>query len=1123
MRKYIKPASLIIAVCMLISLCNMLCFANVTGDTATALLDDKEAVVKNMKATRGVPDGNIVGVRGGIKGWLLDPSQGAEAQSIYIDLDDSFAKEITDGTEFEITIEYYDSYNSWFTVQYDSETGTRYDNRLSYVRNSGGWLKKTYVITDAYFGNRMKDPSGNNADLCVTSNVPQRATGSAQDTMVVRSIEVRKISGKNPVRVSFESDELGNIFTTLTENKFRVKFFNRLSTSGEYQLTYYIRHENGEIVWEGKDTLSIEPSGTAEKEVEVEFGRFGLYNFGVILENETVNSEYSTVCSYSIQAEDGLKNKNYQINTHMTGSEGYTEKAAELLSKSGASGVRDCLYPWAWTYKPETGFTLPEYIKEFIAETDAVFPENNNIVNFAPANTYVMEGAAYWDIPTQKYHFDEWEKYVLETIKVTGAKKFEIWNEPNLKPQNFANTEAYMELIRRTVKVVHEYNPEYKVGICSFGNVNDKNNALVFFDNLVKHGLFEVDFDAITLHPYHRTPEGHLESIRYYDNICREHGRDDVEFWHTEYGYTTSFRGGVSQRVELNVLTRTYLALNINGLGDQFCKYEIMDQEKSNKYEDEHAWGAVHSRYETNDTGVINSAKNSFIVIAALNYLMRDAEPIGPVDLGDKDIWTAHYNKTVTDEQLLAIWSTGQNKMVTLDLGCDKVLIYDIWGNSREVYGENGRFNVGLTDQVKYIVGDFKKIEMTENLYDISDFAKEGTVNGMVTYDITAKNSQDLSVEVDLPSHLKLAEKPVFENGKATVKVILPDIAFEETYFTVYIVKNGKRVQAIDLYVTNQDVVANISFSKKLKDHNNPLNWTGIIKVTNSSSSDALRGTLDIYYPEEFKELPRLQTGTIGPGDTAEIEVNFPSLDALGIYTLGVELQLEDGRKSSKSSIVDFTAASYMEKPPTIDGKVTPGEWDSEVTLSAKDISMAKLDGWKGAEDLSFDCIIQWDEENLYYSVKVLDDIAYFDPVEKAENLIWRSDSIQFGLLYGEVTTEAVMGTANRTFEELGMGICQGKPIAYRWSSQSTHGSGKIENCEVAIDRHGNYTHFEMRVPWNEVIPPDGKAPQVGDLFGFSMLVNDNDGSGRRGWMEYASGIGSYKDSSQFTYIELIK
>ena len=103
------------------------------------------------------------------------------------------------------------------------------------------------------------------------------------------------------------------------------------------------------------------------------------------------------------------------------------------------------------------------------------------------------------------------------------------------------------------------------------------------------------------------------------------------------------------------------------------------------------------------------------------------------------------------------------------------------------------------------------------------------------------------------------------------------------------------------------------------------------------------------------------------------------------------------------------------------------------------------------------------------------------------------------------------------------MGISQGEAIVYRWSSQSTHETGQIENCEVKIGRHDGYTHYEMKIPWREIISKDEKTPGSGDVMGFSMLVNDNDGTGRRGWMEYASGIGSFKDSSLFTYIELIK
>ena len=115
------------------------------------------------------------------------------------------------------------------------------------------------------------------------------------------------------------------------------------------------------------------------------------------------------------------------------------------------------------------------------------------------------------------------------------------------------------------------------------------------------------------------------------------------------------------------------------------------------------------------------------------------------------------------------------------------------------------------------------------------------------------------------------------------------------------------------------------------------------------------------------------------------------------------------------------------------------------------------------------------------------------------------------------------MGTANRTFEELGMGMFGGDAIVYRWSSQSTHSKGVVEKSEVKIGRHNGYTHYEMKVPWSEIIPTEDRAPQVGDILGFSMLVNDNDGIGRRGWMEYASGIGTFKDSSLFTYIEFIK
>jgi len=45
--------------------------------------------------------------------------------------------------------------------------------------------------------------------------------------------------------------------------------------------------------------------------------------------------------------------------------------------------------------------------------------------------------------------------------------------------------------------------------------------------------------------------------------------------------------------------------------------------------------------------------------------------------------------------------------------------------------------------------------------------------------------------------------------------------------------------------------------------------------------------------------------------------------------------------------------------------------------------------------------------------------------------------------------------------------------------------------------------------PWKELNPLE---PGRGKLFSFSILVNDNDGAGRRGWIEWASGIGQGKN-----------
>jgi hypothetical protein len=66
-------------------------------------------------------------------------------------------------------------------------------------------------------------------------------------------------------------------------------------------------------------------------------------------------------------------------------------------------------------------------------------------------------------------------------------------------------------------------------------------------------------------------------------------------------------------------------------------------------------------------------------------------------------------------------------------------------------------------------------------------------------------------------------------------------------------------------------------------------------------------------------------------------------------------------------------------------------------------------------------------------------------------------------------------------------------------------------NVEGALSRDDGTTVYEVLIPWAE-LPIDAET----ETFGLSLLVNDSDGEGRLGYVEWGSGIGQVNDPSQF-------
>ena len=185
-----------------------------------------------------------------------------------------------------------------------------------------------------------------------------------------------------------------------------------------------------------------------------------------------------------------------------------------------------------------------------------------------------------------------------------------------------------------------------------------------------------------------------------------------------------------------------------------------------------------------------------------------------------------------------------------------------------------------------------------------------------------------------------------------------------------------------------------------------------------------------------------------------------------------------------------------------------------------KDYQIKQITDWKGKNDLSAKSCIEWDEENMYLFCEVTDDI--FNQPEPAATS-YKGDSVQVGIFYGNEVQVAI-GQKNISFHELCMSKTPDGDRVYRFLAQDdSHPAGDItDKCDIAIMREGNKTVYEFKIPWTNLLM-EGQQPKLGDKLGFSFLVNDNDGNGRRGWIEYASGIGESKNTTLFTYLKLIK
>ncbi|MFF2910336.1 alpha/beta hydrolase fold domain-containing protein [Paenibacillus sp. NPDC057934] len=269
--------------------------------------------------------------------------------------------------------------------------------------------------------------------------------------------------------------------------------------------------------------------------------------------------------------------------------------------------------------------------------------------------------------------------------------------------------------------------------------------------------------------------------------------------------------------------------------------------------------------------------------------------------------------------------------------------------------------------------------------------------------------------------------------------------------------------------------------------------------VTNQSKNK-FSGLLEVEY-ETAQSTPGTFTTAVALQPGERVRIDLPEL-ARGQRTLKAS---NDQGTLLQTALDTFNALLIpkLSKPLKIDGDLS--DWNNSVRFAVKDV---RVNDWKGEQDLSATGQLSWDAHNLYLGVEVTDD----KHVQSASgDAIWSGDSIQIGI--GVANSD---GTVPSEYHELGAARDDnGTLYKWRWIAPSGFPVGDAIDLKYTIKREDPKTTYELAIPWEE-LSHDTSLVKNGLKLKFSILVNDNDGVGRKGWVEYNGGIGTSKDIDAF-------
>ena len=1092
------------------------------SNTAEIIFDSERPTAAGFKVVEpGTDKTPLVASRDGENCWLMDKLQGDAKSTINFSLSDNMKPKSFDGSVYDIEIDYFDSGKGYCFLYYNNTDGEREWQDQIYTEATGTWKTQKFTLTNADFN------EGYNGKYDFTLSIKARSTSNpiSSESIAIKRVRVTRRPNENKLYISTKIDESGNTFKWFSKDKIiNTAVHNYSGADAEAEITFKAVTESGFIKSEKTEKVSIPKDGT--NELKLNFGDVDycdIYKLiaDVKMSDGTSFSQMPTKFAIIKTDPDGIKNNDVMFAAHPDWRDfSVLPEFIEVMAKSNVAGMRETIND-----------KMTDVIVPILAENNLKYlPIYFGIPSSAMINPTASD--AQKEMPYTEAGFAGWRSNVIKwTEKIKDVcDRYEIWNEPNIPSFNKylekCQGDVYTELCRIAREEIDKIDPGSILGGPSITGITVSANwstaGKYYFDDCMKNGMWKY-VDACVLHPYTQNSaeaSGMIEDMKYYKNEFTKVGKPNAEVWNTETGYTTTDLSVGTEQVKGMYNSRASLLYKINNISDLtvFYNFEKKGMVKSDR---EDQFGHVSPAYsDCKVWGTMYFPTEAYLMVGGLNYLIAESTADKVIETGDENVNVFTYDSQKFNTKIAAMYcADDKERTMAFKINTDKVDVYDSKGNRSELYGNDGVFTFNLSGEPIYIMGDVGDIKVSDNrLIETGSMSIDAPFGDTYTISLTKNTDKDLKVEVDVSSRGEMVDIGSFKDGKAVIK-IKNNAEIGEVYEISLNVKDGEKTVFSKRYKVTSTVpiVTTLKVSMNGDDYNS---WNGTVDITNISSNKALKGHIEFKDADITKRLKNIDIGIIPAGSTGEVEFGFGRVYKKGQYALSYDIVTEDGGRYPCIGNFDLSLAIYADKKPVIDGNLDYGEWDPNTAMHAdKEDQIRQIKGWGGTNDVSGSCMLMWDEENLYVAAEVTDNV--FTPAPANERQ-WNGDDIQLGVYYGDTGFLAI-GQASATYHEIGLALTEKGPQAWRWLSQDNEiPNGELKDLDLAVVNKGTKTYYEARIPWTTLLKP-GQKPTAGQEIAFSYLINDNDGEGRRGWIEYTSGIGETKNTELFSHIKLLK